>query len=329
MMALPLLCAAFHARAQVSTARLPRRVGILQLAEPSLTQDIYQAFWVAMSKRGWHLDKNLVVERTNVDGNAARLARVAEGLIRKRVEVILCVGQNASVAAARATRTIPIVFFGALWPLEAGLIESYARPGRNVTGIAMYVGFEGTIKRLQFLREIAPTTKRLSWAWPEGILLLDSASGDRVNMVPMLQVAARKLGFETRFHAVRGEPDLDALFGDITAWNADALLASSTFQARRKLAELALRHGLPSVFLDRENVEAGGLLSYGVPDSEFMAQIDRWAEQVDHVLRGSHPGDLAVELPNRYELVINMATAKALGLPVPKSLLLRADEVIQ
>jgi putative ABC transport system substrate-binding protein len=144
-------------------------------------------------------------------------------------------------------------------------------------------------------------------------------------MVPAIETAAKNVGFESRFHAFRGEQNLESVFSDIAAWPAQAIMGSST----PRIAELALRHRLPSAFLDRENVAAGGLLSYGAPESEVTTLANRRAEYVDRILRGARPGDLAVERPRRYELVINMKTAKALGLAIPQALLLRADEVIQ
>jgi putative ABC transport system substrate-binding protein len=168
LMMLSLLGAGLGARAQVPKSGRPRRIGILQLVDPSRTLEDDRDFWIAMTRIGWILDDNIVVERAYADGNEVRLASLAEELVRKRVEVILTLGQAAPVAAARATRTIPIVFFGVLWPVEQGLIDSFARPGRNVTGIAAYTGIEVTNKRLEFLREIVPAAKRLSWVWQAG-----------------------------------------------------------------------------------------------------------------------------------------------------------------
>jgi putative ABC transport system substrate-binding protein len=262
-----------------------------------------------------------VVERADV-----------EELIRRRVEVILAIGQTQPVTAARATRAIPIVFFDDFFPLEQGLIESYARPERNVTGVAGSLAFEVSLKRVEFLREVVPSAKRLSWVWPPQFLSLQTVSGDPINMVPILEAAATKIGFETRFHSLRTEQTLDELFGEITAWRAEAVnawLPPGSPSTSRKFAELALLHRLPTAFFDREHVEAGALLSYGTPPSEFEPLVDRWAEYVDRILRGTRPGKLPVELPRRYELVINMKTAKALCITIPQSVLARADDVIR
>jgi putative ABC transport system substrate-binding protein len=321
---LSLLGAGLGARAQAKPGG-PRRIGILQLADPRQTLEDDRTFWIAMTKLGWILDDNIVVERAYANGNEERLAGLAQELISKRVEVILTLGQAAPVAAARATRTTPIVFLGVLWPIEQGLIDSFARPGRNVTGIASYTGIEVTNKRLEFLREIVPAAKRLSWVWPSGLLALETVAGDRVNMVPVVEAAAKKVGFESKFHPIRGERNLESVFSDIAAWRAQAIM-SATIPG---VAELALRHRLPSAFLESENVVAGGLLSYGAADSEWTSLVNRCADYVDRILRGARPGNLAVERPSRYELVINMKTAKALGLTIPQSLLLRANAVIE
>jgi len=220
------------------------------------------------------------------------------------------------------------MFFALAWPVQQGLIDSFARPGGNVTGVALYAGIEVTHKRLDFLRAIAPAARRLAWLWPENWFALETVSGSRVDMIPTLEAAAKDRGYEPRFHAIHRGQDVDALFRDISSSGAQAITIA-TSGAPQKFAELALRLGLPSAFLERDFVEAGGLLCYGVPDSEFASLAKNRAEYVDRILRGARPNDLPVELPSRYELVINLKTAKALGLTIPQSVLARADEVIQ
>ena len=211
-----------------------------------------------MSKLGWIVGDNVVVERASADGKEERLAGLAEELIRKQVEVILTYGQVAPVVAARATRTIPIVFFAVAWPVEQGLIDSFARPGGNVTGVALYTGIEVTYKRLEFLRAIAPAAKRLAWLWPENWFSLETVSGGRVDMIPALEAAA-KIAATAAVHAIRRGQDLDALFRDISSSRAQAItMPTSDAHAPQKFAELALRHGLPSAFFDRDFVERVG-----------------------------------------------------------------------
>lgn len=314
--------------AQARKSGAPRRIGMLQLGARSETLEDERAFWKAMAGIGWNVDGSVVVERGYADGDRARLAALAAELVRKRVDLILTFGQAAPVAAARASQAIPIVFFGALWPKEQGLIDSFDRPARNATGIASYTGIEVTTKRLEFLREIVPAAKRLSWVWPSSFLALETVSGHRVDRMPMLVSAGRQLGFESRFHALEDGRTLESIFAEIVAWGGQAITGASNF-AVREFADLALRHRLPSGFLDRENVVAGCLLSYGVTEAEWASLAGRrLADYVDRILRGTRPGDLPVEQPSSYELVINRKTAQALGLAIPQSLLQRANEII-
>ena len=327
---LPLVCAPSLALAQTPTFGKLKRVGVLSVEQDGQTPREVRPFWVALSKKGWVLGKNLLVEPAYADGKAERLQELAEGLVRKRVDVILS-GRDEILAAARATRTIPIVCGELLWPVEQGLIDSYARPGRNVTGLTVYTGIEVGNKRVQFLREIVPAAKRLSWLWGLNSLSVETLAGSSVDMASVSEAAAKSMGFQTRFHIARTTDDLDAVFADMTAWHAQALLAAGrpAWEARQHVAELALHRRLPSAFVDRGHVEVGGLLSYGIPASEWDRIETRQVEYVDRILRGALPADLPVERPNRYELVINAVTAKALGLTIPPSLLARADEIIR
>ncbi len=228
---------------------------------------------------------------------------------------------------ARATRTIPIVFFNVPFPVEQGLIESFARPGRNVTGTTIYVAGMGA-KRFEFLREVAPAAKRVYIinAWEH----TETLAGGQTSAV--LGETARKMGFEANGYVVRDGKDLEAALAEALLWGAQALnIGSNTlvYAARHRIAEFALRHRLPSTFPSPANVEAGGLLSYGPSGEETWALITRCMEYTNRILRGAHPSDLPVEQPRNYQLVINMKTAKALGLTVPQSLLLRADRIIE
>jgi putative ABC transport system substrate-binding protein len=244
------------------------------------------------------------------------------------VDVIWTGGQPAPVAA-RATRTIPIVFNGAGWPVEMGLIDSFGRPGRNVTGVSFYTGIEVSQKRLEFLREIAPAAKRLSW-----ILAPDTAGtvdGKHVDLVSLVDPAARKLGYETRYHNVFGPRDIDQALAEALAWRANALSVAGggpIYVARKRISDFALEHRLPTASAFAPFTEAGGLLSYSATGTSTTLSA-RSADYVDKILRGAKPSDLPVERPSRYELVINLKTAKALGLKVPQSLFVRADRLIE
>lgn len=327
--ALGLAGAAPRASAQAPKAGSPRRIGILVLGVAPKTPVAQRSTSIRLRKLGWIEGENLIVERAYADLNAERLAGLAEELLRRGVELILTFGPEASLAAARATRTVPVVFVAVTWPVEQGLIDSFARPGRNLTGTSFYTGVEVSNKRLEFLREIAPAAKRLSWLWPSDFA--ETVAGGSYDMIPTMAAAATGLGFEIRFHPIRRTEDIDGAFGEITAWRAQAVAAAGAhvLAARQRIAEFALRHRLPTAYPSHEHVEAGGLLSYAPPPSELAAMGERSVAYVDRILRGAKPAELPVERPSRYELVINAKTAKALGLTIPQSLLVRADRVIE
>ena len=318
-----------HAQSGPSTQR--RTIGLLSLA----TAKDAERFWMPglrarLTALGWVEGRNLVIERAFADFQPQRLPALAQELIRKRVDLIWTSLPDATIAAARATRTIPIVFISVAWPVEQGLIDSYARPGRNVTGVATYTGLEVSTKRLEFLKELAPNLTRLSW-------ILGSASeptvdGAGFDIRPVLEQAARSLGYEVRFHFVRSLDDLEAVFADMLAWRAQALAVASTtpalFLATERITAFALSHRLPTAALIPAFVEAGGLLSYHAADQLNTSAL-RSAEYVDRIFRGARPADLPVDQPSSYELVINLKTARALGLRVPQSVLLRASRLIE
>lgn len=283
-----------------------------------------------MRKLGWIEGKNLVIEHRFADLKAERLAGLVEELIRKRVEVLHTVGSPATLAAARATGTIPIVFAGVPFPVEQGLVDSLAQPGRNITGTTVQSGIGLTQKHLEFLREIAPAAKRVyrlaAQAYTETI------TGGRYDFTQSMTLAAKQLGLELRIHPIDKIQDIEAALSSALAWGAQAIHTSGGSiigSTRQRIAEFALHNRLPSVFASIANVEAGGLLSYGVTLAESLAMRVRSIEYVDRILRGARPANLPVNQPRSYELVINLRTAKALGLKIPQSILLRADRVIE
>jgi putative ABC transport system substrate-binding protein len=242
-----------------------------------------------------------------------------------KVHVILTTGGTlAAIAAKRATATIPIVFTAAGDPVAEGLVANLARPGGNVTGFS--VTLDDLIgKWLELLKEAVPGASRVA------LLLKPDAMPDRVREVRLKEAdaSARALGVEFQVFEARGREDFDGVFSDMSKARAGALVVWPTpvFQLeRRRLADLAAEHRLPAVFPSRSHVEAGGLMSYGpnLPDLNRRAAI-----YVGKILKGTKPSDLPVEQPTKYELVINLKTAKALGLTVPPSMLARADEVIE
>ena len=317
--------------AQSNPSAQSKTLGILTLAS---AQDA-ERFWLPalrtkLKTLGWVEGQNLAIESAFADSKVERLAAMAEELVRKRVDVILAIFPDLSViAAARATRTIPIVFVNASWPVEEGLIESYGRPGRNVTGVASYTGLEVSAKRIEFLRAVAPSATRLSWIL--GSPTEQTVDGAGFDLRPVLSQAARSLGFEVRYHFAQKSEDLDPVFADILASRAQALSVAGTvtnFVARERIAAFALSNRLPTACAGPAFVDAGGLLSYSAAGGGFAA-IPPSLEYVDRIFRGARPADLPVEQPSNYELVLNLKTAKALGLLVPQAVLLRAGRVIE
>ena len=321
------------ARAQ-STASLQRRtLGVLALTSAQDAADDklgwMGSFRSALKSLGWIEGQNLIIESAFADYKPERLPALAEELVRKRVDVIWAFPDLPAIAAARATRTIPIVFVNVAWPIEQGLIESFARPGRNATGVATYTGLEVSTKRLEFLKAIAPAATRLSWIL--GSATEPTLDGGGFDLRPLLTEAARSQGYEVRYHFIGKGDDVDSVFTDIVASRAQVLAVAVNpiiFSARERIAEFALRNRLPTASASFTLVEAGGLLSYNAAGS-FLTAIPRSAEYVDRIFRGAHPADLPVNRPEKYELVINLKTAKALGLAIPQSVLLRDPRLIE
>lgn len=317
------------ARAEANPSKQGKTLAVLA---PGSSQEVERYFLgmfrAELKALGWIEGQNLVVVGAFADFKNERLPALAEDLVRKRVDVILATAGDAAVAAARATKSIPIVFVGVPWPVETGLIDSFARPGRNVTGVSSYTGIEVSTKRLEFLKEIAPNATRLSWILDPS--LGASLDGRRLDARPMVDPAAKALGYEVRFHHIEKSEDVDPAFAEILAWRAQAIAVSggaATFAARERIATFALRNRLPTACVSPSVVEAGGLLSYSAAGA-FPESVARGANYVDRILRGARPADLPVYRPEKYELLINLKTARALGLQVPQSLLLRAGRVI-
>lgn len=276
---------------------------------------------------GWMEGKTLIVEQARAEGKADRLPALAEGLVHKRVDVILAHAPEAAVAAARATRTIPIVFWGVGSPVELGLVNTFAKPAGNVTGIAWNAAGEVQVaKSLEFLKEIAPSARRLASIFDPSVTYTVSGTD---YTYPRFEASAKAIGFDLRIHEVRRDEDLDATFAAILEWRTQALVVPTmpfTGRNRQRIVEFANRNRLPSTFDARFFVEAGGLVSYGpdIPETQRRA-----IDYVDRILRGTRPAELPVELPRKFELAVNLKTARALGLTIPQTLLQRADQVIE
>ena len=294
-----------------------RRIGFLQAAAfPSGFDGI---LWEGLRDLGYVEGRNLVFERRTGDG-PARLAELAADLVRLKVEIIVTPG-TAVWAAKGATETVPIVFSISGDPIEAGFVKSLGRPGGNMTGIT-WLAFDLVGKRLELLKEAAPRASRVA------VLANPAHPGERRELRETEQTA-RAVGATVQYHQVKTTADFHTAFDAILGDTANALLVfpdSVTLAHRRQLAEFAVKHRLPSVFGWREYAEAGGLLSYGPNRLETARRL---AVYVDRILKGAKPADLPVEQPAKFELAINLKTAKALGLEIPQSLLLRSDQVLE
>ena len=266
-----------------------------------------------------------MIEYRDAEGKLERLPALAAELVALKVDVIVAAaGTLAALAAKQATKTIPIVFIAVGDPVTSGLVTSLARPGGNVTGLSA-LSPELTSKWLELLKQAVPAVSRVAF------LLQPGALGERTekDILKEADVAARALGVQLQVVEARGPADFDRAFSDMASARAGALMVLSTpmfSSARGRLLDLAAKNRLPTLFTFREYVDAGGLMSYGPNLADLFR---RAATYVDKILKGAKPGDLPVEQPTKFELVINLKTAKALGLTIPQSLLLRADEVIQ
>jgi len=284
-----------------------------------------EAFLQGLRDLGYVEGRNLVIEWRDADGKPERLPALAAELVGLNVDVIVTEGGTlGALAAKQATRILPIVFTGVGDPVSEGLVTSLARPGGNVTGLST-VSPELVGKSLELLKQAVPGVSRVAF------LLKPDAMPDRARKerLEAADVTARALGVRLQVVEARGPEDFDRAFSDMTRARAGALavLATPVFNSeRRRLVDLAAKNRLPAVYSFRLYVEAGGLMSYG-PD--LVDLFRRSATHVDKILKGAKPGDLPVEQPTKFELLINLKTAKTLGLTLPQSLLVRADQVIE
>ena len=304
-----------------------RRIGYLApgasaAGQSTMAAQSIAAFQQGLRELGWIEGQNIVIEYRFAEGRFERLPGLAAELARLGLDVIAATTTPAVVAARNATSTIPIVMFSVSDPIGLGLIATLARPGGNVTGLTYGVGVEIVGKQLELLKQTVPKVRRVA-------VLSNPANPSTAVAISNVKVAARSLGVELQLLETRDPGEFDGAFAAMAKERAGALLvvADPGFGVHgTRLADLATTYGLPSMHGVREMVEAGGLMNYGpsIPDN-----FRRGAGYVDKILRGSNPGDLAVQQPTKFELVINVKTAKALGITVPQSLLLRADELIQ
>jgi ABC-type uncharacterized transport system substrate-binding protein len=298
------------------------RIGLLDFSASDPSRQVWwNAFRQQMGQLGYVEGQNVSFEPRWAQGEDARLPKLAAELVGIKVDLIVTGGSNAAMAAKRATSTIPIVMASGSDPVAVGLIASLRQPGGNVTGMTS-INSELAAKRLELMRNVVPRASRIALLWDK------RDPGSRLG-ADGTEAAAKTAGLTMYSVPVDSLAGLDGAFATVTRGRAEAVIIVSTarlFSYRKRIAELALKHRLPTVVGSREYVEAGCLAGYG---TDFPALFRHAAVYVDKILKGAKPADLPVEQPTKFELVINVKTAKALGLTIPPSLLGRADEVIQ
>ena len=316
--AAPALLGAPLAHAQ-QPGKLPR-IGYLSPASGITFQD--DAFRQGLRELGYVEGQNIVIEYRFAEGKFDRLADLAAELVRLKVDVIVAVVTQASLAAKAATTTIPIVMAFVSDPVGSGLVTSLARPGANITGTSSMTA-EVVGKSLEVLKEAVPNATRVAVLWTPSNMFFQA------QMLRQTEMAAARLGVELQTHGARGPDELDRAFAAMTGASASALLVLGDpilILNRTLIVKLAEQSRLPAMYGSKQYASAGGLMTYGANDTEMYR---RAASYVDKILKGAKPADLPVEQTTKFDLVINLKTAKVLGLTIPLPLLGRADEVIE
>jgi putative ABC transport system substrate-binding protein len=298
------------------------RIGFLLGGWPSDTGGVAEAFRDGLRDLGYLEGRNIVVEYRFAEGRLDRFPDLASELVRLQVDVILAPGTAAAQAARKATMKIPVVLVTAGNPVGDGLIKSFARPGGNVTGLSMSVEQEIGGKYLELLKEAVPAISRVAILW-------NPLTAPHTTMLKKTDAAARVLGLTLQPVSARRPDEIDGAFAAMSRARANGLivLEDAMFMVVRvRIADLATKGHLPAIYGIHEHTRAGGLMSYGpsLPDL-----FRRAAGYVDRILKGANPADLPVERPTKFELVINLKAAKTLGLTIPQSILVRADEILQ
>jgi len=318
--AVALLASPLSTRAQ-QTRKAPR-IAFLALNNPESARQLLAAFRQGMREHGWVDGQNIVIELRFAQGKTERLPALVTELVNTKVDVIVATSSVATKIAKEATQTIPIVMATSFDALGEGFVVNLAHPGGNVTGMTFFAGPEIAGKQLEILKSAIPSAARIA-------MLTNPNNGAVPTFIRESRVAARALGLQVQTIEVRSSDQLDDAFAAMTSEHASALLVVSDslfYGQRRQIVDLAARNMLPAMYSQKEFVDAGGLISYGanLPD-----MYRRAAAHVDKILKGKSPQDIPVEQPTKFELIINLQTAKALGITMPQALLLGADEVIQ
>jgi putative ABC transport system substrate-binding protein len=298
------------------------RIGYLAFNSPLTRAELLEAFRQGLREFGWREGQNIAIEYRFAEGQVDRLPVLAAHLVREQVELVVAAGNASVLAASKATASIPIVAIGVADPVRLGLAASLARPGGNLTGLAFGVELASITKALQLLKEAIPAARTVA-------VLSNPLNPSQPDAIANLAKAGRALGLDLQFVQAGSADEIDLAIAAAVRERAAALLVASEalfIGQRVRIAEWTAKHRLPSMHGVRENVDAGGLLSYG---PSLSAQARRAGSYVDKILKGAKPGELPIEQPTKFELVVNLKTAKALGITISQSLLLRADEVIE
>jgi len=301
--------------AVVAQNKMPR-IGILALGNPD-PQIFMKPFREALRELGYIEGQNIQLDLRSAGGDANKLAPLASELVATKPDMILGLQTPGATAAKHATKDIPIILAGVGDPVGTGLIASLARPGGNITGVSSATSEMG-VKNLDLIREVFPSARRVA-------VLANAPDPFSKPLVEHIQAAAKTLNVEINPMMVPSADQLDAHFEDIAKWKADAVIVQPSLPHRR-VAELAIKHRLPAFAPSAAFPAAGGLMSYS---NNIDVGYRQCAIFVDKILKGAKPADIPVEQPTKFDLAINLTTAKALGLTVPPSLLARADEVIE